>query len=472
MPESTTIVLGGRYRLDRRLASGGMGTVWAARDETLNRPVAVKVLNEGLADDERFTERFRREAKAAAGLVHPNVAGVFDYGEDGGRPYIVMEMIEGSTLAQRMAEQSRFPPDEVARIGGDVAATLALAHDHGIVHRDVKPANVMLTGRGEVKVMDFGIAAELLAGVTGLTGTGNVLGTARYISPEQARGERATPASDLYSLGAVMYEMAAGRPPFERPTPMATALAHVNDPLPPLSEARPDVPAHLAGTIERCLAKDPGHRPPSAAVLAAELRGEGPAEPEADTAVLPAADSTDVLEETGAGALAGAASAEPDTDGAITAPLRPIPTRRPGGPRLWRTAKPDVRRAVLILASVVILAVILALVFSSGGAKAVETPRFVGQSRTEAARMAHRLGLDLQFLQGSSERPRGIVFRQFPPPGTAVQVGDTVILRVSSGPATGTGSSPPPPEPGDHGEGKGHGKGKAKGHGKGHGEGD
>jgi hypothetical protein len=224
----STAVLGERYRLLERIAAGGMGTVWRAEDTVLHRPVAVKMLNEGLSADQRFVERFRGEAKAAAGLVHPNVAGVYDYGEDGGRPYIVMELIEGETLAARLRGSGPLEPEEVARIGAGVADGLAAAHEAGFVHRDVKPANVMITPRDDVKIMDFGIAAP--SSGTGLTGTGMVMGTARYLSPEQAVGHPATPASNLYSLGVVLYELLAGAPPFDRESPIATAIAHVREP--------------------------------------------------------------------------------------------------------------------------------------------------------------------------------------------------------------------------------------------------
>jgi serine/threonine-protein kinase len=442
----TATVLGGRYRLEERLAAGGMGTVWAATDQVLNRRVAVKVLNEGLADDERFIERFRREAKAAAGLLHPNVAGVFDYGEEDGRPYIVMELIEGETLADRLARDGRFPPEEVARVGADVASALAVAHQAGILHRDVKPANIMLTNRGEVKVMDFGIAAEVLAGSTGLTGTGMVMGTAKYLSPEQATGRPSTPASDLYSLGAVLYEMLAGRAPFEAPSPMATALAHANDPAPALAELVPDVPPRLASVIERTLDKDPETRPASATVLAAELAGDTAAAPDDDTAVLPVPAATE--------ALAAGKREVPQTspDAAVTTPIRP---RRRLDPKL-------------LVAAAAIVAVVLLLVFlfrSSGSGPAAHMPKLVGKPGGIAARHLEKLGVHPKFSSRPSDQPKGVVIKQFPPPGTGVQVGDPAILVVSGGPGGGNQPSPPPPPPAkDHGKEKG--KGKGKGHGK------
>src|SRR5438445_2999666 len=212
------LTLGHRYRLLRRIATGGMGSVWEGEDSVLHRSVAVKVLLEGLAADGRFLERFRREARAAAGLSHPNVASVYDYGEEDGTPYIVMELLRGETLAERLRREGALPADEAVRITEGVAAALQAAHDAGVVHRDVKPGNVMLTPAGEVKVLDFGIAAASWA--TPITATGAAIGTATYISPEQASGQPSTPASDVYSLGVVLFEMLAGRPPFTGESPI------------------------------------------------------------------------------------------------------------------------------------------------------------------------------------------------------------------------------------------------------------
>jgi serine/threonine-protein kinase len=385
---------------------------------------------------------------------------VFDYGEDRGRPYIVMELIEGETLAQHLERQGPVSPDEVARIGADVAAALAAAHEAGIVHRDVKPANIMLTRRAEVKVMDFGIAAEVLAGETGLTGTGMVLGTAKYLSPEQAQGKRATPASDIYALGAVLYELLAGRPPFEYPSPMATAMAHVKEVPTPLTELVPGIPPHLAGLVERCLAKDPKDRPASAAALAAELRGEEAAARDADTVVLPPADSTDVLD---VGAIAGAqATAAEVAEEEATRPVRRPGAPRAGRPSRWSGMSPEGRRFLVVLAGVVILAVVLALIFTSGGGK-VRVPTFVGKRAARAERLADRRGLAPTFSRRASVQRRGLVIRQIPHAGAEVPSGSEVILIVSSGGGGKTAPSPAPaPQP------AGHGKGKGKGHGKGH----
>src|SRR2546425_3045864 len=243
------VVLGGRYRLVEHIASGGMGTVWRGEDLVLHRPVAVKLLSEALGQDERFVERFRREARAAAGLSHPNVAEVFDYGEDQDTPFIVMELLPGETLADRLQREGRLPPGDAERIAVQVADALQAAHDAGIVHRDVKPGNVMLAPGGGVKVMDFGVAAAAWAAP--LTSTGTTIGAASHLSPEQAAGERATPASDVYALGCVLYEMLTGRPPFVGESPLAVAGAHVREMPVPVRQVVSEGPEHLASACDQ-----------------------------------------------------------------------------------------------------------------------------------------------------------------------------------------------------------------------------
>jgi eukaryotic-like serine/threonine-protein kinase len=259
----------GRYRLVRQLGVGGMGEVWEADDTVLGRRVALKVLVQELANDARATRRFVREARATAKLTHPNVTRVYDFGRDGGLPYLVMELLEGDTLADRLAG-GPLPPAEAARIGAAVADALDAAHSRGIVHRDVKPSNVVLTPAGEVKVMDFGIAAA--ADETQSTTGSGLYGTAAYISPERAAGQAATPAADLYSLGAVLYELLTGRPPFLGDSPVLVVRAHLHEQPRPVRELAPWVPTQLADVCEAALAKDPTQRPSSAARLAMHLR--------------------------------------------------------------------------------------------------------------------------------------------------------------------------------------------------------
>ncbi len=261
--EGTT--LGSRYLLTQRIASGGMGDVWKASDSILGREVAVKVMRPNAADEPTFADRFRDEARHTASLSHPNIATVYDYGEDDGAAYLVMELVDGQPLSQLIA-RGPFAPERTRAIIGQAALALAAAHAAGVVHRDVKPANILITSEGRVKLTDFGIARATDS--AGHTRTGEVLGTPHYLSPEQALGRGATGASDIYALGVVAHEMLTGEKPFDSGTAVATALAQVNDSAPHLPDA---VPADLRRVIDSCLAKDPAARPASAAALAAAL---------------------------------------------------------------------------------------------------------------------------------------------------------------------------------------------------------
>ncbi len=258
-------VLGGRYTLRERIASGGMGDVWRATDAVLGRPVAVKILRASPATEASFAARFRDEARHSAGLTHPNIAAVFDYGEDAGTAYLVMELVPGQPLSELVAA-GPIPPERTRAILGQCALALAAAHEAGVVHRDVKPANILVTPEGQVKLTDFGIARAV--DVAGHTRTGEVMGTPQYLAPEQAMGRPVTGATDLYALGVVGYEMLTGTRPFDAGSPVATALAHINDAPPPLPAWVGDP---LRAAIEACLAKDPLQRPSSAASLAALL---------------------------------------------------------------------------------------------------------------------------------------------------------------------------------------------------------
>ncbi|HEU5143847.1 MAG TPA: serine/threonine-protein kinase [Dermatophilaceae bacterium] len=260
-------VIGGRYILTHPIASGGMGDVWEATDAVLDRGVAVKILRTaGGPEDEGFTERFRDEAKHAASLTHPNVAAVYDYGEEDGTAYLVMERVPGVPLSDLIRAGAPLALEQVRWILSQAALALAAAHDIGLVHRDVKPGNIIVTPEGTAKLTDFGIAR---AGEgKGHTLTGEVLGTPDYISPEQALGEPATNASDIYSLGVVAHEMLSGAKPFDMGAPVATALAHVNDAPPPLPDS---VPADLREVVDACLSKAPQDRPADARRVAAAL---------------------------------------------------------------------------------------------------------------------------------------------------------------------------------------------------------
>jgi eukaryotic-like serine/threonine-protein kinase len=251
-------VLSGRYRLESKLGSGGMSTVYLARDETLERWIAVKVMHAEISDQPDQIERFRREARTVAQVSHPNVVAVIDAGEDGGHPYIVFEYVEGETLKQRIDRLGRLPVDEAAAYAIEIGRGLAAAHACMLVHRDVKPQNVLIDVEGRAKVTDFGIARSLES--DGLTKTGRVLGTTDYVSPEQAMGREVDARSDIYSLGVLLYEMLTGNVPFEAETLVGVAMKHVNEPMPNVQKRRPEVSSALAAVIERATEKEPKRR--------------------------------------------------------------------------------------------------------------------------------------------------------------------------------------------------------------------
>jgi eukaryotic-like serine/threonine-protein kinase len=263
-------VLGGRYRIEANIGAGGMAVVYRGFDPVLNRTVAIKVLNPQFATDASFVDRFRREAQAAARLNHPNIVGVYDHGADDGTQYIVMEFIEGRTLAAALSAGRRPSPMQAVEVTQHICDALAAAHAQGVIHRDIKPENVMVTRDGTVKVMDFGIA-RLLSGPETAPQTSAVLGTASYLSPEQAQGQPVDARTDIYSLGIVLYEMLAGRPPFTGESPVAIAYKQVNEaPLPP-SELNPEVSPSLDAVVMRTLAKNPANRYQSAEEFAEDL---------------------------------------------------------------------------------------------------------------------------------------------------------------------------------------------------------
>jgi serine/threonine protein kinase len=309
-----------RYRLDSRIATGGMGEVWRATDTVLGRSVAVKLLKTEYADNASFRSRFETEARHAASLHHPGVAAVYDFGEapanDGSavnRPFLVMELVDGQPLSALLRPGQRLDPDATRDLLAQAADALGAAHAAGIVHRDVKPANLLVTPDRRVKITDFGIAraAEAVA----LTETGQVMGTPQYLSPEQAEGKTATPASDVYSLGVVAFECLAGRRPFVAETAVATALAHLRAPVPDLPD---DVPADLAAVVRRSLSKSPAERFPDAGAFAAALRDPATA---ATAVVPPTTAATRVI--------GGAAPAA--VGPAVAAGAAPTPAATPAG---------------------------------------------------------------------------------------------------------------------------------------------
>ncbi len=259
-----------RYRLRETLGSGGMADVYLAHDDVLDRPLALKILSGRYANDEEFVERFRREARNAASLSHPNIVSIYDRGETGdGTYYIAMEYLPGGTLKDRLNKRGPLPARTAAAVALQIAEALRCAHDSGVVHRDIKPHNILITESGDIKVTDFGIARA--ASSSTMTRTGSILGTAHYLSPEQAMGEPVRPASDLYSLGVVLYEMLTGELPYDAETPIGIAMKHVNGHLRPPIEVDPSIPAGINAVVMRLLARDPEDRYASASTLIADL---------------------------------------------------------------------------------------------------------------------------------------------------------------------------------------------------------
>ena len=272
MANQEPTVFNDRYELHRQIARGGMADVFLARDLLLDRPVAIKVLFDQFSKDQQFVERFRREAQRAANLNHPNIVSVFDWGEESGTYFIVMEYVEGRSLAEIIRTEGSIHSDKVAEISSEVAAALSFAHRNGIVHRDVKPGNVLVAPNGHIKVADFGIARALASVQSELTQAGTVMGTATYISPEQAQGMEVDPRSDLYSLGVMVYEMLSGHPPFRGETPVAVAYQHVQDSPVSLRASGVSVAESLEAVTMKLLAKNPVNRYPTAEDLRSDLR--------------------------------------------------------------------------------------------------------------------------------------------------------------------------------------------------------
>ncbi|MFZ6004575.1 MAG: Stk1 family PASTA domain-containing Ser/Thr kinase [Actinomycetota bacterium] len=428
MSDPGSTVFNGRYELHRRLGRGGMAEVFLARDQLLDRPVAVKVLFPEFATDLSFVERFRREATAAANLNHPNIVGVYDWGEADSTYFIVMEYIDGRTLSEILRAEGPLHPDRVADIGSDVAAALGFAHRNGVVHRDVKPGNVIVTSAGLVKVADFGIARAITdTSDENLTQVGTVMGTAAYFSPEQARGDAVDPRSDTYSLGCVLYELVVGRPPFAGDSPVSIAYKHVHEsPLPPRSQ-NPDVPQALEAIILKCLAKNPANRYPSAEDLRADLRRfrEGNrilAEPVMAPPIDPSA--TGVMAATAAVPATAADLFEDDDYDDDDEP----------------------RRSGLFIAALVVLLALLAgmlfLLARSVGvgdneeptATLVEVPNVLGKPVAEAEKILTDLGFEVETTSETNEdQAAGNVFDQDPERGERVEEGSTVRLKVSAG---------------------------------------
>ncbi|MGF1596926.1 MAG: Stk1 family PASTA domain-containing Ser/Thr kinase [Acidimicrobiales bacterium] len=452
-------IVGGRYELERRLARGGMADIHLARDRVLDREVAVKVLFPQYADDPAFVERFRREALSAGKLNHPNVVSVYDWGAHDDTYFIVMEFVDGQSLAELLASRGRLPTEEALEITARTAAALGFAHDNGMVHRDVKPGNIILTSTGQVKVADFGIARALESGDQ-LTQTGKVLGTAAYFSPEQAQGHTVDHRSDLYSLGVVLFEMVTGERPFTGGSPVSIAYKHVETAPPTARSLHPGVPPVVDDIIARLLAKSPDDRYPDAVSLVSDLRraarGEPvQARPAPATMITPEANGFHDGEATRILATeveprhtvldsghtrAHASAAAPVSDRGFDPGFEPGLDRR----RVPAAAydDPPSRTGLFLVVLAALLAVAVGLILAivnlisqptdEPGAVMVDVPAVIGETQASATNILVRAGLDpVVDFQETDERAAGLVFAQDPGPGNEVEEGSEVRIIVS-----------------------------------------
>jgi serine/threonine-protein kinase len=417
--------LSDRYELGEILGFGGMSEVHLARDVRLHRDVAVKVLRADLARDPSFYLRFRREAQNAAALNHPAIVAVYDTGEaetaTGPLPYIVMEYVDGVTLRDIVHNDGPIEPRRAIEIIADACQALNFSHQHGIIHRDVKPANIMMSKAGAVKVMDFGIARALHDGGVSVTQTAAVIGTAQYLSPEQARGETVDARSDVYSLGCVLYEVLTGEPPFVGDSPVAVAYQHVReDPVPP-SERHPDISPELDAVVLKALAKNPDNRYQSAAEMRTDLirvhSGEAPEAPK----VFTDAERTSLL-----------AAAPPNSR---NQPTEHIPTHQPR--YVPKERNPAIGRWFAIVAVLAVLTVVVTVLlnFVGGNPRDVQIPDVKGQKYDEAVVSLQNLGFKTTRNQQPDPTVQvGDVISTDPPANTAAARDDQITINVSTGP--------------------------------------
>jgi serine/threonine-protein kinase len=425
---TTPRLLGSRYEIGETLGYGGMAEVHRGRDVRLGREVAVKVLRADLARDPSFQARFRREAQAAASLNHPAIVAVYDTGEEdmyGNQPYIVMEYVEGRTLREVLKVEGRLMPRRAMEVVADVCAALDFSHRNGIVHRDVKPGNVMITRTGAVKVMDFGIARAVADNAATVTQTAAVIGTAQYLSPEQARGENVDARSDVYSTGVLLFELITGSPPFTGDSPVAVAYQHVRENAPPPSSINPDVPPELDAIVLKAMAKNPANRYQSAGEMRADLIRAINGRPVAAEPVMLEDEVTTVL-----GGAGGRTGMYPATGygGMANGRHGPPPKRR--SPWTW---------VAIALASLLVLGIAAfttAQLLGNEG-REVQVPALVGKTQADANRLLSEAGLNGEYgTAPSTAQQKGKVLSTDPAAGFRLKEGDTVKVTVGGGPAT------------------------------------
>jgi serine/threonine-protein kinase len=409
------MLLGGRYLVESELGRGGMATVFKGTDTVLGRPVAVKVLSPQYAGDANFVTRFRREAQSAARLNHPNLVSVYDTGTDDGIHFIVMEYVDAKTLADYLAGGGRIMPERAIEIAEAVCDALSMAHAHGIIHRDIKPANIMITSKGDVKVTDFGIA-RVISGADTIAQTAAVLGTASYLSPEQAQSQPVDQRSDLYSLGVVLYEMVTGRPPFSGDSPVMVASKHVLEQPTPPSKLNPDVAPGLEAVVMKALSKNPDNRYQDADEMRSDLERVRLGQPVQATPLLPESARTQVIAPSG-----------PPT--AVLPPVGP----QDGERRRWWIP------ALIVLLILAILGGGLYLLASSllSTNASVRVPDVRGSSQEAATRQLKEAGFEVtpEFQVTTNPADVGDVISQDPAPGTLLEKGKTVTITVGKKPA-------------------------------------
>jgi serine/threonine-protein kinase len=426
---TTPDVLVDRYEVGRLLGAGGMAEVYEGHDRLLARRVAIKVLLPQYARDPAFLARFKREAQAAASLTHSNIVGVYDTGVQAGTNFIVMEYVEGRTLRDVIKSEGPLLPVRAAEIGGDVCSALAAAHARGIIHRDIKPANIMITPDGGVKVMDFGIARAVTS--EAITQTAAVVGTAQYISPEQAQATGVDARTDLYSLGVCLYEMLAGRVPFTGNTPVAIAYQHVRDDPPPLRQFNPDVPADLESVTMKAMAKNPDNRYQTAVELRQDLervrRGQS---------VL----ATPLLADRPTVAIGRTATPYEQGTSVLSGPMTQTgyegrAARHEGGRGRRTFGWILVFIAVVLLAAAAAYAIVNQLQTTPEEPAAVSIPNVVGQKADEARARLEAAGFKVTEQGKESEEAQGTVLETNPKGGEQAPAGSTVALVVSAGPS-------------------------------------